>query len=129
MDLFAFLENDAKVIKPGRAAAPVRGQGRGLTPVMARAAPCATFAHTKHTPIMAKEILIIGSGCARCQDTFEFVKSVVENEANDVRVNHQFGPEEKTKHKLEATPGIFVDGKLKMQGRVPTVEEIRALMG
>lgn len=78
---------------------------------------------------MAKEIVIIGSGCARCQDTFEFVKSVVQNQANDVRVSHQFGPDEKAKHNLEATPGIYVDGQLKMQGRVPTAEEIKALMG
>lgn len=78
---------------------------------------------------MTKEIIVIGSGCARCQDTFAFVKSVVENSGSDVRVSHRFGPEEKTKHNLEATPGIFVNGELKMQGRVPTAEEIRALMG
>jgi small redox-active disulfide protein 2 len=78
--------------------------------------------------IMSKEIKIIGSGCSRCSDTYEFVRATLEGMGADVRLSHQFGPEEKAKHNLEATPGIFVDGELKMFGKVPTVEEIKALL-
>ncbi len=75
------------------------------------------------------KVQVIGIGCARCQ---ELEKRVVDTLAE---MNAAADVEHVRDLKLFAamgvfmTPGLVVDGKVVSQGKVPSKEELRKLLG
>lgn len=68
------------------------------------------------------KIEVLGPGCAKCHDTFEKVRSVLDElklEAELVKVTDVFEIIDKG---ISVTPALVVDGK------VPSVTEIRYLL-
>lgn len=72
-----------------------------------------------------KTILILGSGCGKCNTLHEVTKQVVEElnlnceikKITDMMKFADFG--------VMITPALVVDGKLKVAGRIPTTGEIK----
>ncbi|MFI5180188.1 MAG: thioredoxin family protein [Thermoanaerobaculia bacterium] len=75
-----------------------------------------------------KRIEILGPGCARCKETYRVVQRVVETESLPFDVVKVESMERMVKLGLLATPGVAVDGKVVVSGRIPKAEEIRALL-
>ncbi len=74
------------------------------------------------------KIEVLGPGCRRCHDTFERVREVLEElklEAQLVKVTGVFEIIDKG---ISLTPALIVDGKVKFQGKVPSIKEIRNLL-
>ena len=75
-----------------------------------------------------KEIIVLGPGCARCDTLARLAAQAAEElgveyaleKITDIQRFPSFG--------VMMTPGLVVDGELKMQGKVPTVDEIKAMM-
>ncbi len=74
------------------------------------------------------EIAIVGSGCARCQQTAEVVRKAVEHAGVDATICKVEDIREIMKFRVLTTPAVAVDGEVKISGRVPTVEEITSLL-
>ncbi|MBK5095669.1 MAG: TM0996/MTH895 family glutaredoxin-like protein [Deltaproteobacteria bacterium] len=74
------------------------------------------------------EIAIVGSGCARCQQTAEVVRKAVEQAGVDATICKVEDVREIMKFRVLTTPAVAVDGEVKISGRVPTVEEITSLL-
>jgi small redox-active disulfide protein 2 len=76
-----------------------------------------------------KTIKVLGSGCARC----DRLAASAEEAAKALGIEYQLEKikelEEFAKYGLMMTPGLVVDGKLVVQGKVPSVDEIKALLG
>ncbi len=76
-----------------------------------------------------KKIKVLGPGCARC----ERLAASAEQAANALGIEYELEKikelEEYPKYGLMMTPGLVVDGKLVVQGKVPSVDEIKALLG
>ena len=76
-----------------------------------------------------KQIKVLGPGCARC----DRLAASAEQAANALGIEYQLEKikelEEFAKYGLMMTPGLVVDGKLLVQGKVPSVDEIKALLG
>ena len=76
-----------------------------------------------------KKIEVLGPGCIRCKETFRVVRKVVEQEGIDAEVIKDESVERMMALGLLATPGLAVDGKVILSGRIPKAEEVRRLLG
>jgi small redox-active disulfide protein 2 len=72
------------------------------------------------------EIRILGPGCSRCQALEqETINACSElNVAADIQ--HIYDPAEFQKYGVLGTPALVINGKVKVQGRVPVRAQIKA---
>ena len=75
------------------------------------------------------KIEVLGPGCTRCKETFRVVRHVVEQSGLDAEVVKDESIERMMALGLMATPGVAVDGKIVVSGRIPKAEEVRQLLG
>jgi small redox-active disulfide protein 2 len=76
-----------------------------------------------------KTIEVLGPGCVRCKETFRVVRHVVEQEGLEIEVIKDESIERMMALGLMATPGVAIDGKVVLSGRIPKAEEVRQLLG
>lgn len=75
-----------------------------------------------------KKLQVLGSGCTKCHELAE------RTEAAAIGLGLEFGIEKVSDLKtimgfgVMRTPALVVDGAVKVSGRVPSVEEIKALL-
>ena len=70
------------------------------------------------------DILVLGSGCAKCHDVEQKVHEAVKVTAVVAEVKKVTDIMEMLKLGVMSTPAIIIDGVTMSTGRVPTVEEI-----
>ncbi|GAB4437815.1 MAG: thioredoxin family protein [Turneriella sp.] len=73
-------------------------------------------------------IKVLGPGCARCKATVEAAKKAVAELGLSVEVEKIEDVETIMRYNVLATPGLVVNEKLRISGRVPTVQEIKDLV-
>jgi len=80
------------------------------------------------------KIEVLGPGCSKCDDTFEKVKQVLDElksagsigrKAELVKITDVF---EIIDRGVSVTPALIVNGKIKFQGRVPSIKEIKSIL-
>ena len=71
-------------------------------------------------------IEILGPGCGRCHATERNVKLAVEQMHLSAEVDHIYDPKEFAKRGVLFTPAVMIDGVMKVSGKIPTVNEIKA---
>lgn len=76
-----------------------------------------------------KVVEILGPGCPRCKATFEVVKRVVEEAGLPCQVVKNESVHRMVELGLLATPGVAIDGKVVIFGRIPKPEEVRSIFG
>ena len=76
-----------------------------------------------------KKIEVLGPGCMRCKETFRVVQHVVEQAGLPIEVIKDESIERMMALGLMATPGVAIDGKVVISGRIPKAEEVRQLLG
>ncbi len=76
-----------------------------------------------------QKIEVLGPGCTRCRETYRVVRHVVEQAGVQVEVVKDESIERMMALGLLSTPGIAIDGKVVLSGRIPKAEEVRALLG
>jgi small redox-active disulfide protein 2 len=70
------------------------------------------------------EIKILGTGCPKCKTLEKLTQEVVTETGIDARVSKVEDIMEIMSFGVVSTPGLVVDGKVKISGRVPSREEI-----
>jgi small redox-active disulfide protein 2 len=75
------------------------------------------------------KIEVLGPGCTRCKETYRVVRHVVEQSGLDADVVKDESIERMMALGLMATPGVAVDGKVIVSGRIPKAEEVRQFLG
>ncbi len=75
-----------------------------------------------------RKIEILGPGCVRCKETYRIVQQAVETDHLDVDVEKVESIERMVELGLMATPGVVIDGKVVVYGRIPKLDEIRKLL-
>ena len=74
------------------------------------------------------QLLILGTGCAKCARLYEATEQAAQS------LGLQYELEKVTDLKrimsvgVMTTPALVVDGKLKVSGKVPSVDEIKAML-
>jgi small redox-active disulfide protein 2 len=76
-----------------------------------------------------QKIEILGPGCTRCKETYRVVQHVVEQAGLQVEVVKDESIERMVALGLMATPGVAIDGKVVVSGRIPRAEELRQIFG
>ncbi len=71
---------------------------------------------------------VYGPGCTNCEQLAENTKKAAEELDLDLEVKKVEDVNEMTEVGVFTTPGLAVDGELKITGRVPEVEEIKSFL-
>lgn len=71
-------------------------------------------------------IEILGPGCAKCEKTARAVEKVVQELGVDATVDHVTEMKEIAARGVMLTPAVFVDGKKKIEGKVPRASDIES---
>jgi small redox-active disulfide protein 2 len=75
---------------------------------------------------MPEKITVYGPGCAKCKLTEKVVREAVAESGAAVEVEKVTEIREMVKAGVMTTPAVAVDGVLKVAGKVPKPEEVRA---
>lgn len=73
------------------------------------------------------EIIILGTGCAKCKTTYEVVKKVIDENKIDANLTKIEDIMEIMKFNVMMLPAVVVDGVVKIKGKVPSEKEVKAL--
>ncbi|WP_020676720.1 thioredoxin family protein [Geopsychrobacter electrodiphilus] len=76
-----------------------------------------------------KTIQILGTGCAKCQKLAESAKQAADNLGLDYQMEKVTDINQIMSFGVMTTPGLAVDGKVLLTGKVPAVAEIEKLLG
>jgi len=71
-------------------------------------------------------IEIFGPGCAKCEKTTREVERVVKKLGVDATVEHVTEVSEIVDRGVMLTPAVFIDGKKKIEGKVPKASDIES---
>ena len=74
------------------------------------------------------KIQILGTGCPKCEKLTEMVEEAIRAEGLDARLEKVTDIEEILTYGILMTPGLVIDGELKMTGKLPTPEQLRELL-
>ncbi len=77
---------------------------------------------------MTKVIKILGTGCPKCQSMTGVVKDVVLENNIEATIEKVDDIMEIMKFNVMSTPALVVDGVITIKGRVPSKEEVLALL-
>lgn len=78
---------------------------------------------------MTTEIRIFGAGCAKCKATLALIDRLLAEAGADARVTKVEDMAEIVARGIMSTPGIEVDGDMKLIGKVPSRAEILDWIG
>jgi small redox-active disulfide protein 2 len=77
---------------------------------------------------MRKQIIVLGTGCAKCKDLEKLTKSVVAEIGLDADVTKEEDIVKIMSYGIMRTPGLVIDGKVIMSGRLPSKSELTELL-
>ena len=75
------------------------------------------------------DIKVLGPGCPKCQTLEKNTKEAVEDLGLDAEISHVTDVNEIADYGVFITPGLVVDGEVKLTGKVATKNEIKKLLG
>ena len=70
------------------------------------------------------DIKILGTGCAKCHSLEKTVKEVVAALKLDVKVEEITDMQKIMQYPILMTPGLVINGKVVMSGKVPSKSEV-----
>jgi small redox-active disulfide protein 2 len=74
------------------------------------------------------KIQVVGIGCPKCQKVEQNVMNACAELQLNADITHVKDITEFAKLGIMFTPGVVVDGRVVFSGKVPTVEEIKAVL-
>lgn len=77
---------------------------------------------------MAIEIKILGTGCPKCSSLERITKKVVSEAGIEANIEKVEDIMEIMKYGIISTPGLVVEGEVKVSGRLPSEKEIKTFI-
>ena len=74
------------------------------------------------------EIKVLGPGCANCNKLEDATRKAVEKAGLDATIEKVSDLQEIMSYGVMSTPALVVDGELRLAGRVPSVDDLVALL-
>jgi small redox-active disulfide protein 2 len=75
-----------------------------------------------------KKIFVLGPGCPRCETLANTTKQAADQLGIEYELEKLSDIKEFPKYGVMMTPGLVVDGELKVQGKVPSIDEIKTML-
>ena len=76
-----------------------------------------------------RDIKVLGPGCPRCEQLAAAAKQAADRLGIDYQLEKIKDIARFADYGLMMTPGLVIDGELKVQGSVPSVDHIATLLG
>ena len=76
-----------------------------------------------------KQLKVLGPGCSRCEQLAQLTREAAEELELEYELEKITDLDIFISYGLMMTPGLVVDGELKVQGQVPSVKELKSLLG
>lgn len=74
------------------------------------------------------EIKVLGTGCAKCKKLEQITESVVKEAGLDANIEKVEDIYKIMQYGVMQTPGLVVDGKVVLSGRLPKPDELKILL-
>lgn len=74
------------------------------------------------------KIQVLGSGCANCKRLLQIVELSVKDLSIEAEIQYVTDMESIANSGLLRTPGLIINQKIVSYGRVPTIDEVKALI-
>jgi small redox-active disulfide protein 2 len=75
-----------------------------------------------------KKLIVLGPGCPRCENLARLTREAADQLGIDFELEKLTDIAQFAKYGLMMTPGLVVDGQLKVQGRVPSIDELKGML-
>lgn len=75
------------------------------------------------------EIIVLGTGCAKCKTTYSVVEKVIAETGIDATLTKEEDIMKIMTYNILSTPAVVVDGVVKVKGYVPTETEVKKALG
>jgi small redox-active disulfide protein 2 len=75
-----------------------------------------------------KKIQVLGTGCAKCKTLAEHAEKAAKELRLEYTIEKVADLKEIMKFGVMITPALVVDGKVKVAGKVPDIEEIKTMI-
>ncbi len=73
-------------------------------------------------------IQVLGTGCNKCKTLYELANKAVQETGVDALVEKVEDMQKILTYKIIMTPGLVIDGYVKVAGRLPSLDEIKRLI-
>ena len=77
---------------------------------------------------MSKSIKVLGTGCPKCKNLMALVSDVVKENAIAATIEKVEDIMEIMKYNVMSTPALVVDEQIVSKGRIPSKDEVLALL-
>lgn len=74
------------------------------------------------------KIEVLGTGCAKCKRLLANVQEAAKDVGVEAEVIKVDSIDELVERGVLSTPALFIDGTMRMSGRVPTVDELKRII-
>jgi small redox-active disulfide protein 2 len=74
------------------------------------------------------KIQILGTGCPKCSKTYERVEEAVRDAGVEAEVEKVQELKAIMEFGVMVTPAVVVDGRVRVAGKIPSVEEIKVIL-
>jgi small redox-active disulfide protein 2 len=75
------------------------------------------------------KIEILGMGCATCNKLEDTVRLAIKEMGIDVQIDHVKDIKQIMAYGVMTTPALVIDGKVKVTGKLPSLAEMKQLIG
>ena len=75
-----------------------------------------------------KTVQILGTGCAKCEKLMQNAEEAIKQSGSEATIEKITDIMQITNFGVMVTPGLVIDGEVKVVGKVPSVEEIKSLL-
>lgn len=76
-----------------------------------------------------KKILVLGPGCTKCKHLYEVAEEAAKQIGLECEIEKITDIRQIMALRVMMTPGLVVDGAVKVAGRVPGIEEMKRILG
>lgn len=73
-------------------------------------------------------ITVVGTGCTKCKKLEELVREVVAEKGIEASIDKMTDINEIAKTGILMTPGLIIDGKVKVAGKLPSKAEVEKII-
>jgi small redox-active disulfide protein 2 len=75
-----------------------------------------------------KKLLVLGPGCPRCETLYDLTRQAADEIGVEYEIEKLTDITQFARFGVMMTPGLIVDGKLVVHGKVPTLDEVKDLL-
>ena len=75
-----------------------------------------------------KKLQILGTGCPKCQKLTELTEQAAKKLGIDYEIIKAMDINEIMSFNVMITPGLAVDGEVKVAGKIPSIEDLKKML-